>query len=74
MNGQRARPPPISHVPNDAFFGHVPHFLLWMLILGLVVACGAMIADALELQSSRKAVVIAGASIGGMVLATLVMH
>jgi hypothetical protein len=59
---------------NDAFLGHVPHFLLWLAISFVVTGCGAMVADALELRQTHMSLSVAASSVVGMMIATLVVH
>jgi hypothetical protein len=58
---------------DNAFFGHAPHFLLWLLVAGIVAACGFMIADVCELEDTSKGIFIATCIIIGLMLATVVV-
>jgi hypothetical protein len=57
--------------PGDSFFGHVPHFLLWLCVVFLSAACGGGIANAADLRPSRQWGCVLLGSMGGMVVASL---
>jgi len=62
------RPP-----PSDAFFGHVPHFIMWLCLVFVLALCGGAIANVLELSPSRQYWGILAGGLAGIIMGSILL-
>jgi len=64
--------PPGAEHPTTGFFGHVPHFLLWLCVVFVMGACGGAIANACDARPTRQYLGVLAGSATGIVVASLI--
>ncbi len=58
---------------NDAFLAHVPHFLLWILIVLMITGVGTACANVLNLRPPKQYLAAVFSGLIGMAVASAVM-
>jgi hypothetical protein len=60
-----------SYPSQESFFGHMPHFVIWLCVVFIGGACGGGIANVMDASPSRQMGGVAAGLVVGMVIASM---